>query len=171
MGGWPVRLFICHLAAFKDEAAALREQLYHYGVAGFVAHSDIAPTKEWQTEIQIALATSHALIALMREGFRNSEWTDQEVGQAIARGSLIIPVTYGAVPHGFLWKYQSLKSAEPTALAERVFRILASDDRTKAALAEGVVTQFEQSYSFENAKQYVAGRASSTRRRNSRRAA
>ena len=44
-----LRLFISHLAAHREFAKQLQEALLDYGISAFVAHSDIEPTKEWQT--------------------------------------------------------------------------------------------------------------------------
>jgi hypothetical protein len=86
------RLFLGHKAEVKREAASLKDALRYYGVSAFVAHEDIHPTKEWQDEIENALATMDGFVALMTSGFHDSDWTDQEVGYALARGVPIIAV-------------------------------------------------------------------------------
>jgi len=80
------RVFISHLASIKTKAKNLKSALADYSIISFVAHEDIEPTKEWQTEIEIGLSTMDALIALLTPGFKESNWTDQEVGVAIGRG-------------------------------------------------------------------------------------
>src|SRR5688572_28566139 len=50
-------LFISHLASDKSVAQNLKIELEKYSISGFVAHSDIEPTKEWQDEIEVALRT------------------------------------------------------------------------------------------------------------------
>lgn len=52
-----LRLFISHLAVHRAFAADLQTALLDFGVSGFVAHSDIEPTQEWQSQIETALAT------------------------------------------------------------------------------------------------------------------
>lgn len=64
----------------KKEAAALKDSLSIYGISCFVAHMDIHPTKEWQSEIENALSSMDSLVALMTKDFHNSLWTDQEIG-------------------------------------------------------------------------------------------
>jgi len=73
-----VAIVISHLAAERDFAAALQEALLEYGISGFVAHNDIEPTSEWQAQIETALATSDALVALLHEGFHASNWADKK---------------------------------------------------------------------------------------------
>jgi TIR domain len=73
------RLFLSHKSDIKKEAHSLKETLRAYGISAFVAHDDIVPTKEWQEEIENALATMDGFAALLTSGFHDSNWTDQEV--------------------------------------------------------------------------------------------
>ena len=50
-----------------------------------------------------------ALAAILTPGFNESKWTDQEVGVAVGRGSLIIPIRKGMNPYGFIGKYQGMQ--------------------------------------------------------------
>ena len=47
------------------------------------------------------------MCALLTEGFHESNWTDQEVGFALARGILVIPVKYESAPYGFMGRIQA----------------------------------------------------------------
>jgi hypothetical protein len=51
------KIFLSHLATMKVEVSELRDELSRYGIKAFVAHEDIVPTKEWQTEIESALSS------------------------------------------------------------------------------------------------------------------
>ncbi|MGA2297887.1 MAG: toll/interleukin-1 receptor domain-containing protein [FCB group bacterium] len=101
-------LFLSHKSEFKKESAQLKQDLLFYGISCFVAHEDIEPAKEWQNEIENALFSADALLALMTEKFHESNWTDQEIGIAIGRGIPIISVRLGTDPYGFIGKYQAL---------------------------------------------------------------
>lgn len=81
-----LRVFVTHLSTYKEFAGNLQVCLLTYGISCFVAHNDIEPTLEWQTEIETALATCDALVALMHATFHTSNWTDQEMGFAMGRG-------------------------------------------------------------------------------------
>ena len=81
-----LRLFVTHLATYRAFAGELQEALLPYGISSFVAHNDIEPTLEWQAQIETALATCDALVALLHERFHESKWTDQEIGFAMGRG-------------------------------------------------------------------------------------
>jgi len=102
------RVFLSHKAEVKHKAAELKDAIAPFGATCFVAHADIKPTREWQDEIENALRTMDAFVALLTEKFHKSKWTDQEVGFAIARGVPIIPVKLGTDPYGFIGKFQAL---------------------------------------------------------------
>lgn len=95
------RLFLSHLSSFKGKTAALQQSLRPYGISSFVAHLDIEPTRKWQEEIERALFSMDALVAILMPGFKESNWTDQEVGVAIGRGIPVIPIMKGLNPYGF----------------------------------------------------------------------
>ena len=94
-GGSGFRLFLSHKSEVKKETAALKDRLALFGVSAFVAHEDIHPTREWQNEIENALHTMDAFAALLTHGFHDSDWTDQEVGFALALGVPVIAVGLG----------------------------------------------------------------------------
>jgi hypothetical protein len=126
------RLFVSHKNEVKKETADLKEKLSRYGVSCFVAHADIHPTQEWQDEIENALATMDAFVALMTENFHESNWTDQEVGYAFARGVPIIAARLGRDPYGFIGKFQGLACTWAGA-AEAIVKLLIRHDRMFAA--------------------------------------
>ena len=69
------KVFISHLATNRQFAGALQQCLLEYGISCFVAHNDIEPTTEWVVEIETALATCDAAIALLTPNFHESNWT------------------------------------------------------------------------------------------------
>ncbi len=107
-GPSPVRVFISHVSMSKSEAKKIKDALEVFGVASFVAHNDIEPSREWQSEIELAMSSMNFFIALLTEEFRSSDWTDQEVGFALARKVPILPVARGVTPYGFIAKFQAL---------------------------------------------------------------
>ena len=100
------RLFVTHLAIEKVLAAQLQEALLGYGISGFVAHNDIEPTLEWQTQIETALSTADSLVALLHPAFHKSNWTDQEIGFAMGRGLPVFAIRFGQDPYGFIGRFQ-----------------------------------------------------------------
>jgi hypothetical protein len=119
------RVFLSHKAEVKSQTAQLKERLTVFGMSAFVAHTDIHPTREWQDEIENALASMDAFVALLSENFHGSEWTDQEVGYALGRGVPMIAVKLGKDPYGFIGKFQALAcdwDGAPLALVNLLIR-------------------------------------------------
>ena len=108
---------------------------------GFVAHEDIEPTQQWHQEIENALRSMHVLVAVITEGFVSSKWTDQEVGFALGRGVLVIPVRYGADPYGLVGKYQGVPAPldDLPGIAMAIFETVAKQDHLRSILADAVV--------------------------------
>lgn len=122
------RVFLSHKAEVKTETSELKDRLKPFGISSFVAHQDIHPTKQWQDEIEYALSTMDAFVALMTPEFHDSSWTDQEVGFAFARGVPIIAVRLGLDPYGFIGKFQALSSTWLTA-ADGIVKLLIKNER------------------------------------------
>lgn len=137
-GGRGLRLFISHLSKDKDKATRLKVCLASHRIDGFVAHEDIHPTLEWQDEIERALHTMDAFVALLTPGFSNSVWTQQEVGFAVGRGTKIIALKMGEDPRGFISRKQALSRGRRSAedVAEEIKDLLLDDARTRDRLTE-----------------------------------
>lgn len=131
------RVFLSHKNEVKMQTAQLKEQLHIYGVSCFVAHEDIHPTIEWQNEIENALFSMDAFVALMTEQFHDSYWTDQEVGVAFGRGIPIISVKLGKDPYGFIGKFQAVPCSWNTA-AKEIVTILFKYEKMISAYIEAV---------------------------------
>ena len=159
------RLFISHVPQFKVEASDLAEEcLSRYAITAFVAHEDIEPTKEWQNEIELALGSMDAIVALLTPEFNDSKWTDQEIGFAVGQGKLVIPVRCGLDPYGFIAKHQGIQGAGKTIpqIAADVFQTLLKHQVTQGRMAEALVAQFERSESYLGEKKYETARTSSS---------
>ncbi len=108
--GQGLRMFISHASKQKGNASELGDLLENEGMSVFIAHEDIHPTWEWQREIEKALSTMDAFVALLTEEFKLSDWCSQELGFAVARPVPIFPVKMGADPYGFIGKFQALSA-------------------------------------------------------------
>lgn len=127
------RLFLSHLASFKIQTSHLQTALRKFAISSFVAHEDIEPTREWQNEIESGLKTMDALAAILMPGFQESKWCDQEVGVAVGRDILIIPIRKGLDPYGFIGKYQGIQAQGKKIgeVAEAIFETLVKSPKTK----------------------------------------
>lgn len=148
------RLFISHLSAEKVLAAELQEAMLSYGISAFVAHNDIEPTLEWQTQIETALATADALLALLHPAFHASNWTDQEIGFAMGRGLPVFSVRFGQDPYGFIGRFQGFVGGGKTVevLARELFDAYRKNKQSQKRMGEVLLNLFEDSNSFQSAK-------------------
>jgi len=151
------RLFISHLAIYKKTAANIQAALQEYGISSFVAHNDIMPTTEWEDQIELALSTCDALIALLHDKFHESNWTDQEIGFAMGRGVSVCSVHLGQTPYGFIGRFQAFNGTGKTVaeLAREIFDAFRKNKQTKSRMSSILVTQFERSNTFAQAKERV----------------
>jgi len=146
------RLFISHVSIDKLKATRLKDCLAPYSISGFVAHEDIAPTLEWQGEIERGLRTMDALLAIHTPGFSKSNWCQQEVGFALGRGVKIISLKMGEDPTGFIGKHQALARRDKVAedIAKEVDAILSGDIRTQDLLAQAKGQMPERRHAVAN---------------------
>lgn len=150
-----IRVFLSHLAVHREYAGQLKDSLAGYGFSSFVAHSDIEPTAEWQNEIETALATCEVMLALLHKGFRHSAWADQEVGFAMGRGLPVFSIRFDEDPYGFIGRFQAFNGTGKStdALAKEIFDVLRVHKQTQRRISEVLVSRFENSDSFQNAKE------------------
>lgn len=135
-GHWPkgvLRIFLSHSTTKKLKVTQVKKELRKYGIDCFVAHEDIQPTKEWLREIRVALETCHCLVSFICEEFPKSSFCDQEVGFALQRGILVIPVRLGVDPYGFMAPLQGVqaKDRNPEDIAMDIYKILSGNTLTK----------------------------------------
>jgi hypothetical protein len=151
------RLFVSHLAAHKSTASKLQEAALDFGISCFVAHNDIEPTQEWQTQIETALATCDAVVALLHPEFHKSNWTDQELGFGMGRGVPVVAVRLGEDPYGFIGRFQAFNGngKNAVAIAKDLFDAFRKGKQTQKRMSDVLMGLFEESGSFAEAKQRV----------------
>lgn len=152
------RLFISHLSENKLKATSLKEGLRKYGISCFVAHEDINPTLEWQEEIEKALSSMDALAAILMPGFGDSKWTDQEIGYALGRDILVIPLRNGLDPYGFIGKLQGVpcQGRSVAQVAAAVFQAVSNNRMTKNKIATTLVDQVISSATVDSGVHFLA---------------
>ncbi|MDB5190295.1 MAG: hypothetical protein JWN49_621 [Parcubacteria group bacterium] len=151
------RLFISHSSAVKTWAHTLKKALAGFQVAAFVAHDDIEPSLEWQSEIESALRTMDALAAIITPRFSTSKWCDQEVGFALGKEKLVVPLTTEASPHGFLGKIQALKIKDLPAseVANKIVDILLKNTSSSPRMTEALVDSLVNSASWDASRRIM----------------
>ncbi|MFI2489298.1 TIR domain-containing protein [Promicromonospora kroppenstedtii] len=142
-----LKIFMSHLSDQKGLVDDVSQALRPYRVQGFVAHTSISPTAQWQDVVEAALTDCDALAAFVVGEFCASEWCDQEVGWVLGRGVPAVPLAFGAQPYGLLGKYQSVpcRAAEPEAVAASLMAALVAIPALQGALAEQLSRAFHDS--------------------------
>lgn len=151
------RLFISHLTADKERATHVKDILMPYGIHCFVAHEDITPSKEWQVAIENALSSMDALCAILSPDFPKSKWCDQEVGYALGRHKLVIPIDCGIVPYGFMGIWQAIKAKGKSReeVSKAVFRAICINDHTRDGYLQKLVNLIMVSKSKDEAIRFL----------------
>lgn len=148
-GAAGIRLFMSHVSAHKQAVTDLKRSLARYGVSCFVAHEDIIPSLEWQKEIELALNSMHALCAYLTTDFHQSDWTDQEVGWAMGRGTPVLPLWVDRTPYGFMGKIQAERVRHPWNVAGSLVAMLLANTRTRSGIRGALVEVFTRSDTWE----------------------
>jgi hypothetical protein len=146
------QVFVSHSHKDRELAGDVKSELGRYGLNAFVAHDDISPTLEWQSEILKRLKECDVFLAILTKEFELSEWTDQETGIAIAFNKMLVPINVDATPYGFLAKYQALKWRADKP--EESFADLAATLYNKQVIGKtAMIEAFAKSGTYRHAEQ------------------
>lgn len=150
-------LFISHKDSFKRTANEIKESLTYYGISSFVAHEDIKPSEEWIKEIEKALFSMDALLALLSDGFSGSVWTNQEVGVAFGRGKFILSVRLEEDPQGFVGKFQALRPKEKNVdkLCSQITAHLLNHSKTQEKMIASYFSAIRNTASFAESEKWA----------------
>ena len=95
-----VRLFISHSAKHREFISAVSDELAVVGIHGFVAHETMAVSRPWQLQIEHALRSMQAFVAVIHSEFNQSAWCHEEIGWALGRRIPYLPSAWGPTqPH------------------------------------------------------------------------
>jgi hypothetical protein len=98
-----VRAFVSYSTHDRQMAAEVKVVLLDFGLAVFVAHDDLRVSEEWKAKILVELEAADIFVPLVSEHFKRSEWAPQELGYAVAKKQLIIPLLVDqTLPFGFI---------------------------------------------------------------------
>lgn len=159
-GDLPVRVFLSHVHHDKKLVGDIKRRLAEsYGIDAFVAHDDIHPSKTWRDQIKAGLATCHYFAAVLHKNFHDSEWCDQEVGWALARGLPILPIRKTAADRkdakdGFLEEHQDICLDATTGLpdyfaANHIFMGVVREPSLRPLAVKAMAEAFVTSKSFD----------------------
>lgn len=143
-----------HLATRQSFVGEVGTYLDGWGVSAFVAHVSIDASEEWQAVIETALLTCDAMVVFLHDGFKISNWCDQEVGFAMARRVPVLPLHIDLNPYGFMGKLQAAHCENDSAqqIGEKIVQWLVRTPSAQSAMADGLVKAFEGVYSYDRAR-------------------
>ena len=103
-------MFLSHKQEDVKIAEEFKDCLELFGAQAFIAHRDIAPSAEGRRTMRRHLEElCNVFVPILTRRFRESDWTDQETGIAIARSLIIAPVRVDIDPYGFIDDRQAIR--------------------------------------------------------------
>jgi hypothetical protein len=155
-GGWKpnfARVFLSHSAKHKKFVGEVADELALVGVHGFVAHDTMAFSKPWQSQIEQALRSMQAFVAIIHPEFNPSPWCQQEVGWARGRRVPFYAVRYGVDPAGFIGRDQwpSAAGQNPAQVATIISRWVSALPELGTAVTKGLFESLRTAPSFIDA--------------------
>ncbi|MEJ7725548.1 MAG: toll/interleukin-1 receptor domain-containing protein [Actinomycetes bacterium] len=155
-GNWKngyVRLFVSHSAVHKQFVGAVADELAVVGIHGFVAHDTMEVSRPWQWQIEQALQSAQAFVALVHPEFNSSAWCQQEVGWAFGRRIPRHAVRMGGDPVGFIGSDQWHSGASTTAqgVAALISTWVASLPELGETMVGGLFAALENSNNYVDA--------------------
>ena len=101
-----VNTFLSYADNDKIIAGRLKEKLDDFDV--FLSHEDIHLGDDWLTELQKNIKNCEIFIVLLSQNFHNANFTNHEVGYAIACNKRIFAISIDHTqPYGFMEPYQA----------------------------------------------------------------
>lgn len=148
-----LRLFISHAAKHREFVGEVAEALAPLGVHGFVAHDTMKYSKPWQAQIEQALQTMEAFVALIHPEFNESAWCHQEVGWAYGRKVPRYAVRVGATPTGFLGhdQWPSASPNDPKGSSRFIGGWIAEHPQLGEPMATGLFTALRDARDYRDA--------------------
>lgn len=155
-GNWKpgyVRLFISHSERHKDFVGEIADELAVVGIHGFVAPHVMAYSKPWQDQIEQALWSMQAFVAIVHSDFLTSAWCHQEVGWALGRRVHRYAVRLDADPSGFIARTQwpSMPGATAKDIARAISEWVSSLPDLGESMTDGLFASLESSNDYVSA--------------------
>jgi hypothetical protein len=156
-----LKVFISYSSLDGRIAGLFKKCFEEYaGFSIFLAHEDIAPALEWELKIIKNLREANIIIPLITNNYRNSEFTDQELGMSLAWNKIIIPIKLSTInPYGFIKKIQALKcEGNENKIIDAVTFIAfvltenSEFNKFKEAVIDSVIEAFNKSGSFKTTR-------------------
>jgi hypothetical protein len=90
--GCAVELFVSHASKDADAIALVRSQIDALGVRVYLAEHDNQAGRRLSAKVQQAIARCDVMIVLLTPSGYDSRYVQQEIGLALGKGRLVIPL-------------------------------------------------------------------------------
>jgi hypothetical protein len=149
-----VRVFLSHTARQKAFLGDVSSELAVVGVHGFVAHETMQIEKPWQRQIEIALRTCEAFVAIVHPEVLDSAWCHQEIGWASGRGVPMFFIRMGADPPGFPGETQwpSMAGGSAKEVAQEITSWLERSTDFTNRIVDGLVQALAEASDYYSAE-------------------
>lgn len=122
--GFAIPIFLSHSINDKQIAGKIKKKLDHFGVDIFLAHEDIEGGTDWKPKLYSEIKNCEIFIVLLSKNYHEANFTDQELGMALAYEKPVIPISIdGTMPYGFMEKYQCMK-CDPEITNENIEKLM-----------------------------------------------
>lgn len=155
-GNWKpgyARVFLSHSAEYRGFVGEVAQELAVVGVHGFVAHDTLEFSRPWQAQIEHALRSMQAFVALVHPEFNTRPWCHQEVGWALGRRVPRFAVRLGADPTGFLGSDQWPSGLDQSAkqVAHVISLWVSSIPELGSTVIDGLLSALESAGNYVDA--------------------
>lgn len=148
------RVFLSHSAKHKEFVGEVSDELAVLGIHGFVAHETMEYTKPWQDQIEAALKSMQAFVAIVHPEFNKSAFCHQEVGWALGRRVPHYAVRMGVDPNGLLGRDQWPSGAGRLAgdVAHLIYQWAANLPDMGNSITEGLFSALAEAGNYYDAE-------------------
>jgi len=112
-------------------------------VRAFLAHEDIEPSEEWDEKIIEELTSCDVFVVVLSGESKSSHYVNQEVGFALARGVLFLPLKHPLNPWGFMSSIQGMELETKQVYAKSGIETYVDFHSTAIAMIENIMNREE----------------------------
>lgn len=147
-----LKLFFSYSSKNKKLAGQIKDEFERLGVEVFLAHEDIKPSVPWEGKILRELKDCHVFLGLITKQFMISDWTYQEVGNAIGSGKTIISLIHGGELRGFLRRYQHIQFSRDKRknYIHKILDAILDNNTIRDRFISGMIEKLKKSECFDD---------------------
>jgi hypothetical protein len=148
-----VRVFLSHSAHHKRFVGEVADELAVSGIHAFVAHDTMEVEQPWQEQIESALRSMQAFVAILHPETSASAWCQQEIGWALGRGTPHYVLRAPTDPAGFIGRTQWPQAQKDSAkqMAHRILEWVSRSPEFSDQIIDGLLTALAEADNYIDA--------------------